>query len=132
MYVRRHTTLFGENAGKIWSVLSQKGCSDKDKIMEITKLDEDDFNYGIGWLARENKISKEDEDYFKLGTSNLDSEIGTHAGKIWKILDIWGDADLMTIKRLSNLDDKQVQSALGWLAREDKITLNENKKFILK
>ena len=130
--MRRHTTLFGENAGKIWEVLNQEGCSDKERIMEITKLDEDDFHTGIGWLARENKISKEDEEYFKLGTTNLDTEIGTHAGKIWKILDIWGDADIMTIKRLSNLDDKQVKSALGWLAREDKIAINENKKFILK
>ena len=129
--MRRHTTLIGENAGKIWTILNQEGCSNKEKIMDITRLEENDFHASIGWLARENKISKE-EDCFKLGTTNLDSEIGTHAGKIWKILDIWGDADLMTLKRLSNLDDKQIQSALGWLAREDKITINENKKYILK
>ena len=132
MYVRRHTTLFGENAGKIWSVLNQEGCSKKEKILEITKLEEDDFYAGVGWLARENKISKEDLDCFRLGTTNLESEIGNHAGLIWKILDIWGDADLRTIKRLSNLDDSELQSALGWLAREDKIIINEDQKFILK
>ncbi len=132
MYVRRLTTLFGENAGKIWLVLNQEGCSKKDKIMQITKLDEDNFYAGIGWLARENKIAKEDEDFFKLGTTNLESEIGYNAGMVWKILDIWGDADLRTIKRLSNLDDSNLQSALGWLAREDKIVINENQKFILK
>jgi len=132
MYVRRLTTLFGENAGKIWSVLNQEGCSKKEKILEITKLEEDDFYAGVGWLARENKITKEDQNSFRLGTTNLESEIGSHAGLIWKILDIWGDADLNTIKRLSNLDDGELQSALGWLAREDKIIINANQKFVLK
>jgi hypothetical protein len=131
MYVRRHTTLIGENAGKIWRILNQVGCSNKEKIIDITRLEENEFHASIGWLARENKISKE-EDCFRLGTTNLKSEIGTHAGKIWKILDIWGDADLRTIKRLSSLEDNKVQSALGWLAREDKIIVNEKNKFELK
>jgi len=100
--------------------------------LEITKLEEDDFYAGVGWLARENKITKEDQNSFRLGTTNLESEIGSHAGLIWKILDIWGDADLNTIKRLSNLDDGELQSALGWLAREDKIIINANQKFVLK
>ena len=130
--MRRLTTLYGENAGKIWNALNQEGCLKKDKILQITKLDEDDFYAGVGWLARENKITKEDQDCFKLGTTNLEPQIGYHAGVIWKILDIWGDADFKTIKRLSSLDDTDLQSALGWLAREDKILVNENQKFILK
>lgn len=130
--MRRLTTLYGENAGKIWNVLNQEGCLKKDKILQITKLDEDNFYAGVGWLARENKITKEDQDCFKLGITNLESQIGFHAGVIWKILDIWGDADFKTIKRLSNLDENDLQSALGWLAREDKIIFNENQKFILK
>jgi hypothetical protein len=132
MCVRRLTTLFGENAGKIWTVLNQEGCLKKEKILEITRLDENDFHAGIGWLAREDKITKEDEECFRLGNTNLDSTIGSHAGLIWKILDIWGDADIRTIKRLSNLDDDALLSALGWLAKEDKIVVNENQKFILK
>jgi hypothetical protein len=132
MYVRRLTTLFGENAGKIWSALNQEGCIKKDKLLEITKLDEKNFFAGVGWLAREDKITKEDEDCFKLGNSNLETRIGSHAGLVWKILDIWGDAEYRTIKRLSNLDDSDLQSALGWLAREDKIVFNENQKFLLK
>ena len=130
--MRRLTTLYGENAGKIWYVLNQEGCLKKDKIMQFTKLDEDNFYAGIGWLARENKITREEEDCFKLGSTNLMTQIGYNAGIIWKILDIWGDADFKTIKRLSNLDDNDLQSALGWLAREDKIVVNENQKFILK
>ena len=132
MYVRRLTTLFGENAGKIWSALNQEGCSKKDKLLDITKLDEENFYAGVGWLAREDKITKEDEDCFTLGNTNLETKIGSHAGLVWKILDIWGDADYRTIKRLSNLEDNDLQSALGWLAREDKIVVNENQKFLLK
>ena len=130
--MRRLTTLFGENAGKIWSALNQEGCINKDKILEITRLDEENFFAGVGWLAREDKITREEEDCFRLGNTNLETRIGSHAGLVWKILDIWGDANYRTIKRLSNLDDSDLQSALGWLAREDKIVVNENQKFLLK
>jgi len=126
------TTKFGESAGRIWSVLNEQGCLEKEKILSIAKLNNDDFHAGVGWLARENKISKDDKNCFKLDTSNLDSLIGAHAGRIWKILDIWGDADFTTIKRLSDLDDNEVQVALGWLAREDKIRADEKQRFILK
>ncbi len=126
------TKKFGESAGKIWSVLNEHGCLRKENILEQTKLMDEDFYTGLGWLARENKITKEDNECFKLGLSNLDSEIGSQAGKVWKILDIWGDADYITIKRLSDLDDKKIHAALGWLAREDKILIDEKKKFNLK
>ena len=130
--VRNITTKFGENAGKVWSVLNEKGCLEKEKILDVTKLSENEFHSAMGWLARENKISKTDQDRFKLDNTNLDSEIGTHAGRVWKILDIWQDADFTTLKRLSDLSDDQINSALGWLAREDKISVNEKNRFILK
>lgn len=130
--MRDLTTKFGNNAGKIWSVLNEKGCLKKDEILELTKLDDEGFHFGLGWLARENKISKENEDCFRLDSTNLEPEIGIHAGRIWKILDIWQDADFTTIKRLSDLQDRQIFSALGWLAREDKICLNEKQRFELK
>ena len=126
------TIKFGDNAGKIWSVLDKQGCLKKSKILKFTKLKEDDFYTGVGWLARENKIFKEEKDCFKLDVSNLESEIGAYAGRVWKILDIWGDADFITIKRLSDLEKNEVHTALGWLAREDKININEKQKFELK
>lgn len=125
-------TKFGENAGKIWSVLDGEGCLKEKKLIKITQLDNDDFFTGVGWLAKENKISKEDKDCYKLDVTNLGSEIGAHAGKVWKILDIWGDADFTTIKRLSDLDDDKVHAALGWLAREDKICIDEKQRYNLK
>lgn len=130
--MREQTTIFGINAGKIWDALNEKGCIKREELLEITNLDMDDFYLGLGWLARENKVSIDDEDCFKLDITNLEPEIGVYAGKIWKILDIWGDANLDTIKRLSDLDDDQVYTALGWLACEEKIWVNENNRFTLK
>ena len=129
--MRDVTVKFGNSAGKIWQVLNEKGCLKKEDIIQITNLNETDLHTGIGWLARENKISRQ-QDWYKLENTNLDSEIGSHAGKIWKILDIWGEADIETIKRLSDLDENQVHLAIGWLAKEDKIKLDEKNRFNLK
>ena len=129
--MRDVTVKFGNSAGKIWQVLNEKGCLKKDDIIQITNLNETDLHTGIGWLARENKISRQ-QDWYKLENTNLDSEIGTHAGRIWKILDIWGEADIETIKRLSDLNENQVHLAIGWLAKEDKIKLDEKNRFNLK
>lgn len=129
--MRDVTVKFGNSAGKIWQVLNEKGCLKKDDIIQITNLNETDLHTGIGWLARENKISKK-QDWYKLENTNLDTEIGTHAGRIWKILDIWGEADIETIKRLSDLNENQVHLAIGWLAKEDKIKLDEKNRFNLK
>ena len=129
--MRDITTKFGTNAGKIWSTLSEKGCLKQDEILTATKLDEKDFHTSVGWLARENKISRR-EGGFKLENTNLYQEIGSHAGSVWKILDIWGDADIETLKKLSDLDENQVHTAIGWLAREDKIAINNKNRLNLK
>ena len=129
--MRDVTVKFGNSAGKIWKVLNEKGCLKKDDLIQITNLNETDLHTGIGWLARENKISRE-KDCYKLENTNLESEIGNHAGRICKILDIWGNADIETIERLSDLDKNQVHSAIGWLAKEDKIKLDEKNRFNLK
>jgi hypothetical protein len=130
--VRGINTKIGESAGKIWTTLNTQGCLKKKDLLKLTKMKEEDFYSGIGWLAKENKISKDVNDCFKLDATNLESEIGTYAGKIWKILDIWGDADFTTIKRLSDLDDDEVYSAIGWLARENKICIDEKYRYNLK
>jgi len=123
---------FGNNAGKLWIALNKDGCAKKSDILKITGLEENSFYSAVGWLAKENKIYKDDKDSFKLDNTNLEGEIGTDAGRIWKILDIWGDADFKTLKRLSNLNDEKVNAALGWLAREDKIYIDENNRYNLK
>ena len=129
--VRDYSYKSGLIAGKIWSALNQKGSLNKKELMSTTSLDEDDFYIGLGWLAKENKIAKM-EDRYILDNSNLETDIGFYAGKVWKILDIWEDADVDSIKYLSDLNDEQIHYALGWLAREDKICINERNRFTLK
>ena len=130
--MRNNIEKFGTSAGKIWRILSTKGSLTKKRIIEQTKLNNKDFYLGLGWLARENKIFRENKNNYKLDETNLTSEIGKIAGRIWKIIDIWEEVDITSIKNLSGVDDNKIYSGLGWLAREDKIYLTDNQKFKLK
>ena len=130
--MRNITTKFGGSAGTIWTVLNEKGPLKKEEIQEITHLNKDDLDVGLGWLARENKIFKGNDNSYKLDNTNLESEIGTKAGRLWRIMDIWGEVEFDTIKRLSDLNEEQIHLALGWLAREDKINIDEKHKYSLK
>ena len=122
---------FGEDAGKIWQALYKHGYLDGEKLLEITKLTDSEFHAAVGWLSRENKIAKKDQ--YELDSTNLDSKIGINAGKVWKVLDIWGELDVSTITRLTRASEQDVYSALGWLAREDKICADTKlEKFYLK
>jgi hypothetical protein len=132
MFVRISTTKFEESAGKIWKALYENNNLKKNKLLKITDLNEKELHSGIGWLARENKIVKEKNCNYRLDTTNLTPEIGSMAGKIWKILDIWGEVDINSIKKLSGADETEIYSALGWLAREDKINEMEDQVYSLK
>ena len=114
---------FGLNAGKIWKTLDSYGTLTQSKLMETTKLMAEDFYVAVGWLARENKISKNGL-LFSLGETNLNQKIGEDAGKIWKVLDKWGEIDISYIPRLAQINDRDTYCALGWLAREGKIIPN--------
>lgn len=52
-------------------------------------------------------------------------EIGLNAGKIWGLLsnnEKWSYGDL---KQKSELNDRELGAAIGWLARENKVELYE-------
>ena len=49
----------GEAAGKIWKPLNSKGAMSKSQIAKVTKLSTNLVNQGIGWLAREGKLTTE-------------------------------------------------------------------------
>jgi len=117
--VRNPTVKFGEDAGKIWQTLHEHDYLEEEKLLEITKLTDSEFHAGLGWLAREDKIAKKDQ--YELDNTNLGSKIGTNAGKVWQVMDIWGELDVTTITRLTRIDEQDVHTAIGWLAREDKI-----------
>jgi len=112
---------YGNNAGKIWETLEEYGPQVQTKLIEISQLTEDEFYGAIGWLARENNVRKERRTY-KIGKTNLTTEIGTNAGKIWEVLKKRNDLDVTTISRLSKVSKKDCYSALGWLAKEEKIS----------
>ncbi|MBN1280677.1 MAG: winged helix-turn-helix domain-containing protein [Candidatus Thermoplasmatota archaeon] len=114
------TEEFGWNAGKVWKILSTNGPLREDVLLKTTKLSEDELWTAVGWLARENKISKENNLY-KLGQTNLTEKIGTDAGKVWATVSQQGDVDISTIARNARLTEVDAYCALGWLAREDKI-----------
>ena len=114
---------FGRNAGRLWEVLYSNGPLTESQLLDFTSLRPYEFYIATGWLAREDKLSK-DEDLFILDKTNLTSEIGTNAGKIWNLLSSKGEVDIPSISSLTGLSYKQTFSALGWLARENKIQIN--------
>jgi len=130
--VRSSAVNFEIVAGKIWTAMEEQRCLEKDKILKVAQLNENEFYAGIGWLARENKIFEEDEAHYRIGTTNLTPKIGINAGRVWKVMDIWGEVNLSTIEQLADMSEKEIYSALGWLAKEDKIYINEKQMYNLK
>jgi predicted transcriptional regulator len=112
---------FGQNAGKVWSVLNEKGPLSEVKLINTTFLNEHQLRLAIGWLARENKICRNGTIY-KIGNTNLVEKIGTDAGKVWNILNRQQtDVDISSLARLTKINVNDVYAAVGWLARENKI-----------
>ncbi len=112
---------FGQNAGKVWQVLHEKGPLSEIKLINTTFLNEHQLCAAVGWLARENKICRNGTVY-KIGGTNLEGKIGFDAGKIWTVLSQQQtDVDISSLARLTRIDVKDVYAAIGWLARENKI-----------
>ena len=52
-------------------------------------------------------------------------EIGLNAGLAWNALNESEGLTLKGLKKVTKLKDKQLYAALGWLSREDKVTIEE-------
>jgi hypothetical protein len=113
-------SLSGNQAGTIWQILHEHGSLPESELLALTHLTEPQLYTAIGWLARENKIRKENNMYV-LGETNLGPFIGKDAGKIWRTLEIWGEVDVLSLSRLSRIVEHDVFTAVGWLAREGKV-----------
>jgi len=123
------TKKIGNNAGKIWTALNTYGPQNQSSLLKNTKLSLKDLHAGVGWLARENKIFKDGTTY-KLGETNLTNKIGEDAGKIWRYLNSNNNIDISSISKVTEIKIQDAYSAMGWLAREDKIIgkkINPNK-----
>lgn len=60
--------------------------------------------------------------------------IGTWAGLVWNALNEADALGTKQIKKMTKLKDKELYAALGWLAREGKVTFGEtadDKEFIV-
>ncbi|MDE6073813.1 MAG: winged helix-turn-helix domain-containing protein [Muribaculaceae bacterium] len=52
--------------------------------------------------------------------------IGLWAGAVWNALNEADALGMKQLKKISKLKEKEVYAAIGWLAREGKIVINEN------
>jgi len=116
---------FGRNAGKVWNVLKKNISLTDLELIELTSLREYEVYIAIGWLARENKIRK-DENKYKLDTTNLEFEIGENAGLIWRLLNNEGDLHINKLLSKLRINEKDIYSAVGWLSRENKIKIKKD------
>lgn len=55
-------------------------------------------------------------------------KIGFNAGKVWTVLDESGRLSLKDLRKQTKLTEKEIYAALGWLAREDKVEIEEVEK----
>lgn len=55
-------------------------------------------------------------------------KIGINAGKVWTALDTSGRQNAKDLKKTTKLTEKDLYAALGWLAREGKVRLEEEQK----
>jgi len=57
-------------------------------------------------------------------------EIGTTAGKVWHVLNTKGEMSISALKKALGGKDASVDWAIGWLAREDKISFRKDKNVL--
>ena len=58
----------------------------------------------------------------------MEHEIGKAAGQIWRWLEDKGETTVTRLKQETKLSEPLLHMALGWLAREGKITLIKDKR----
>lgn len=61
----------------------------------------------------------------------LKAAVGDTAGKIWRSLSADGPQTVTQLKKKLNGSSDMVNFALGWLAREDKVEIVQDKKNFL-
>jgi len=114
---------FGRNAGRLWQTLEKYGALSKDQLQKNTQLRPYEVDIAIGWLAREGKISC-DNNMYQIGETNLTHTIGTNAGVIWESLHKQGESSIDVLTEETHLPKHQIYEAVGWLAREDKLSFS--------
>lgn len=52
--------------------------------------------------------------------------IGVNAGTVWVALNAADALGIKQLKKITKLKDKEVYAALGWLAREGKVSIDQD------
>ena len=60
----------------------------------------------------------------------INVQVGETAGKIWHLLNDGGPQTMVQLKKKLNGSGELVGFALGWLAREEKVDLLQDKKHL--
>ena len=63
--------------------------------------------------------------------ATFEEKVGTNAGTVWSYLNDSGIKSVKDVKKACKLTDKDLYAALGWLAREGKVTVTETEEEIL-
>lgn len=58
----------------------------------------------------------------------MHEEIGTAAGLIWRALNVKGELSLPSLKQQVEAKPPVFDWAIGWLAREDKVTITRHQR----
>ncbi len=58
----------------------------------------------------------------------LNGQVGETAGKIWHLLNNGGPQTVARLKRKLDGSGELLNFALGWLAREDKVSITQHKR----
>jgi hypothetical protein len=58
----------------------------------------------------------------------INAQIGETAGRIWHLVNDEGPQTLSQLKKKLGGSGELLSFALGWLAREDKVTISQEKK----
>lgn len=79
----------------------------------------------ILFLKQKDQFVRFNSNQNKTGKMNKKS-IGTNAGKIWNLLNNNQRWNIKQLCKNSGLSEKEVYSAIGWLARENKIEIEKS------
>jgi predicted ArsR family transcriptional regulator len=60
----------------------------------------------------------------------LNAQVGETAGRIWHLLNDEGPQTFPQLKKKLDVSGELLSFALGWLAREDKVDITQEKKTI--
>ncbi len=58
----------------------------------------------------------------------IKGQVGETAGKVWHVLNDHGPQTLAQLKKKLNGETDLVNLAIGWLAREDRVEITQDKK----